>query len=221
MKSLNTLRLLLFDFDGVLADSNDVHLEVCRRALREAGITREISDGELTCHFGKPYLVVLREVMGSDFTPERLEKASRLQLRLLYSDWFMQQITLVDGTENLLSELKEKGFKVGVASGNDRRFLEKALSHLGIDDFFDVVVSSDDVRNSKPEPDMILKAMRALGVREGETVYIGDSQNDIIAAKKAGVKSIFVLSGILKKEKAEELGPDLIVDSIRDIKRFL
>ena len=217
MDFLRKTWFFLFDFDGVLADSNKLHLEVCRRVLREAGLCREVTDEELTSRFGKPYEVVLREVAGPDFPSDKLVAARPLQLQLLYSDEFMGKLKPAEGIFELLDALKAKEFLLGVASGNDRVFLAKALRTLGLDFFFDVVVSADDVVDSKPAPDMIVKAMDVVSASASETAYLGDSRNDVLAAQSAGVWSICVLSGILSLEEARGLEPALILDKAYDL----
>ena len=103
------IKLIIFDFDGVLVISNRAHIGVTRRALRHVGIEREISDSEITYHFGKAYRNVLKAIMGKDYTEERLEKAARYQYNLLLSDWFMKRMQPIKGLEEFLIELKKRG----------------------------------------------------------------------------------------------------------------
>lgn len=207
-------KLLIFDFDGVLVISNDAHVEVCQRALRKAGIDREIKYDKIAYHFGKPYRDVLKVVMGNDYTLEKLEIAYKEQRKLLYSNWFLENTQKIDGVREFLLNLKKKGIKLAIASGNERAFLDKALRFLSLKGIFDLILSAEDVSKSKPDPEMVYTAMRKFGVKPEETLFIGDARNDILAAKKAKVRSAVVLTGILDSEGAKELDPDFILQNV-------
>jgi len=210
-------KLIIFDFDGVLVLSNRAHVEASRRALEHAGVRREISREELTSHFGKPYGVVLKAVMGNEYTKEKLDLAYKYHSKLIRSDWFLENIDPIPRLKEFLQELKNLGIKLAIATGNERSFLERLLSYLNLAEIFDLTVCAEDVRNSKPSPDMILKAMEFFQVDGKETVFVGDAKNDILAARSAGVVTVAVLSGVLTQEEAEELKPDFIVNGVKDI----
>lgn len=209
--------LIIFDLDGVLWISNEAHVEVCRLALQKAGINVDVDAKKITSFFGLPYREVLKAVMGNEYTPERLDSAYREQQRLLYDSSFFRKVRKIDGVEAVLHELKKKGIKLAVASGNERTFLDKALDYLKLTEFFDLTLSADDVSNSKPNPEIILKAMNTLNVSPEDTLFVGDAINDVLAAKKARVYCAIVLTGVLTLEEAEDLDPDFILDSVVDV----
>lgn len=215
------IKLVLFDFDGVIADSNSSHVDVTRRVLKMIGSGRDISDQEIYEHFGKEYRVVLRELLGSECSEEKLAVASSLQQELLHSDSFFRGIVLFPGVRDFLSILRGKGVWLAVATGNDRCFIDKAVDVLGLDGFFDLILSSDDVSRSKPAPDMVLKAVDFFAVSLDEVLFVGDSRNDVLAAKSAGVKSVVVLTGILDREEALRLDPDFIIDDVSGIEGII
>jgi len=210
-------KLLIFDFDGVLVISNDAHVEVCRRALKKAGIDRKVKYDKITHYFGKPYRDVLRAIMGSDYTPEKLEIAYEEQRRLLYSDWFLENIEKIDGIREFLLGLKKKNIMLALASGNERAFLDRVIEFLGLDGIFDLILSAEDVSRSKPDPEMVYKAMKKFGVKPEETLFVGDARNDILAAKSAGVRSAVVLTGVLSEKEAMEMKPDFIFETVLDL----
>lgn len=214
-------RLIIFDFDGVLVISNDAHVEVCKRALEKAGIRREIAYDKITYYFGRPYKEVLKAIMGGDYTPEKLEIAYIEQNKLLYSDWFLENIRKVEGVREFLINLKKKGIRIALASGNERAFLHKTLNFLGLGGTFDLILSADDVRESKPDPEMVYKAMKKFRVKPNETLFVGDARNDILAAKNAGIKSAVVLTGVLDNIKARELNPDFILQNVLEVKSLV
>ncbi|MBU4341263.1 MAG: HAD-IA family hydrolase, partial [Candidatus Altiarchaeota archaeon] len=116
-----------------------------------------------------------------------------------------------------LQKLKGDGMKLAIATGNERSFLDRTMDYLNLDGLFDLTLCAEDVENSKPAPDIVLKAVEFFQVDKGDALFVGDAKSDILAAKGAGVTSVAVLSGVLDKEGAEELKPDFIVDDILDI----
>ncbi len=214
-------KLIIFDLDGVLCISNDAHLEVCIRALEKAGFKAKINPSDVTYFFGLPYREVLKGVMGEEYTPDKLEEAYSEQQRLLYSDGFFDNVKRIDGVVELLQDLKKKGIMLAVASGNDRVFLRKALNFLCLDDVFDLVLSADDVKNSKPDPEMVYRAMDEFGVNADEILFVGDARNDVLAAKNAGVSCAVVLTGVLDRGSAKEFEPDFILESVLDVESLV
>ncbi|RLI95441.1 MAG: hypothetical protein DRO90_00345 [Candidatus Altiarchaeales archaeon] len=214
-------KLIIFDLDGVLVISNNVHIEVIRRVLRHVGINKNIRDEEITCHFGKAYGDVLRAIMGKDYSEEKLEEASNYQYKLLNSEWFLKKIEKIPGLREFLLRLRKRNIKIAIATGNDRRFTERMLRFLNISDLFDFVATIDDVSESKPSPEMIQKIINALDIRKEEVLFVGDSRNDVLAARNSGVRCAVVLTGILTRADAEKLKPDFIIDNVLEVERIM
>jgi pyrophosphatase PpaX len=213
--------LVLFDFDGVLVISNDAHIDVCQRALKKAGIDREINPDEITDHFGKSYEDVLKAIMGEDYSPERFDIGYKEQRKLLYSDSFFKNVRRISGVREFLLGLRKKGIKLALASGNERAFLDKALRLLELDNVFDLILSAEDVSNSKPDPEMVFRAMEKFGVRPEETLFVGDAKNDVLAAKGANARSAVVLTGVLDREEAKKLKPDFILEDVFGVRSLV
>ena len=218
---MTKIKLIIFDFDGVLVISNRVHIDVTRRALRHVGIEREISDKEITYHFGKAYKDVLKAIMDKDYTEERLERAARYQYNLLLSGWFMDRMQPIKGLKEFLMKLKRRGIRIVTGTGNDKKFMNKALKFLKLDNVFDLILTIEDVKESKPSPEIVEKAMKHFGVRKNETLFVGDARNDVLSAKNAGVKSAVVLTGVLNREEAGKLNPDYILENVLEIERII
>ena len=210
-------RLIIFDFDGVLALSNEAHVEAARKALDKAGVRRDVPQDELTSHFGKPYKVILKLMMGDEYSKEKLDLAYEYHHDIIHSQWFLENIKPVPGLRESLQKLKGNDIKLAIATGNERSFLDEILKYLNLGDLFDLTICAQDVENSKPAPDMVLKAMKFFKVDKKETLFIGDAKNDMLAAKGAGITAVVVLSGVLDRRGAEELKPDFIVDDVLDI----
>lgn len=210
-------RLVIFDFDGVLVLSNEAHVEAARKALSKAGIRREVPKGELTSHFGKPYRVILKLMMGDGYSKEKLDLAYGYHHDIIRSEWFLENIKPIPGLREFLQKLREMGIKLAIATGNERSFFERVLNYLDLADLFDLTLCIEDVKNSKPSPDMVLRAVEFFQVKRKETLFVGDAESDILAAKGAEVTAVAVLSGVLNRDEAKELKPDFIVNGVVDI----
>jgi pyrophosphatase PpaX len=86
--------------------------------------------------------------------------------------------------------LKEKGIKIAVVSNNSKESVERALEVAGVRDLVDLVIGRTSLSDVKPDPSPIVKALNGLGVKSDKVVFVGDSESDMIAAGKAGVRFI-------------------------------
>ncbi|MCW4049465.1 MAG: HAD family hydrolase [Candidatus Bathyarchaeota archaeon] len=115
-----------------------------------------------------------------------------------------------DGVKEKLEEFKQRGFKLGIATNGQSGLTMDVLKTLKADHLFDVIVGADMVLESKPAPDMILKACEHIGVSPRDTIYVGDQPTDIQAARKA---RLLVIIGV----GTEELDATHSIDSVADI----
>ncbi|MBN1896745.1 MAG: HAD family hydrolase [Candidatus Aenigmarchaeota archaeon] len=215
------IKLVLFDFDGVLVNSNEAWVDVQNRLAKDIGVERKISYDSLKPMYGKPYMDVLRGLH-----PEARQDSDVLttmynnMMEIASSDDFLDSFSTIAGIEDSLIRLKKK-FKLAVASGNNKKVLHRFIEKFGLNGYFDFVVSADEVENGKPHPDMLNKALEHFGLEPHECVYVGDAVSDIQAAKKAKMYSIAVLSGALSREEATEMQPDFIVEDATKVQAVL
>ncbi len=95
-------------------------------------------------------------------------------------------------TLKVISEIREQGIKFAISTSMARDLLDKVLALSGLAKAVDAVVSSDDVKNGKPEPDIFLEAFRRINVNPKDGIVVGDSENDIIPGKKIGAFTVFI-----------------------------
>ncbi len=125
---------------------------------------------------------------------------------------------LMKGVPEKLETLKKHGFKLAIASNDKHSRIEESFAAMGIRSFFDVIIGCDDVDIGKPSPGMINEVLRKTGLREDETVIVGDSWHDMKMGRNAGVKAcIGVLTGCDTREKLEPLS-DTVIESISELK---
>jgi phosphoglycolate phosphatase len=109
-----------------------------------------------------------------------------------YSAHHDKDLRLFNGIKEMLDILKNRDIKLAVATNAYRVSTIEALKHLKIYDYFDYIISYDDVKEGKPAPDMLLKLLEKTKHKREDAIFIGDSQRDYLASKAAGIKFILV-----------------------------
>jgi beta-phosphoglucomutase len=187
------IEAVLFDMDGVLIDAKEWHFEALNRALGYFGYT--ISRAEhLTTFDGLPTrkkLEILSAERGlprglHDFLSELKQQYTIDQVHLKCKPMFVH--------EYALSNLKARGYKLGLGSNSIRSSVELMMKKSNLRHHLDVMVSNEDVKKSKPHPDIYLKVAAELGVSPTKCLVVEDNQNGIKAAESAGCHLLVVQS---------------------------
>lgn len=178
---------VIFDCDGTLVDSLDVHLRTWRKAFEDLGIP--FREEEIGKQFGKPGTAILSRVLPPGFHGKiaELTKSKRQH--------FAEQLTslkLCPGVEMVLKELRKRSIPMAVATSMSRESLHSSLRALEIEKYFDVVITAEDVNRGKPDPEMLLNAAEKLGEKPQNCLVVGDSVFDVLAAERAGMLVVVV-----------------------------
>ena len=201
---------VLFDFDGTIMDTNRVIIGSWQHTFK----TLRGREGDLyyiLSTFGEPLVQSLKKTFP--------EVSTELSMKI-YRDWqskrFLDMIELFPGTEEMLAEVRKRGYRTGIATSRIRGSLELALEKFDLTKYFDAIVSIEDIENPKPAPDTILKALEKLDAKPENAIMVGDSILDILCAKNADVASVLVswsatLSEKTKEDFAEDERPDYII----------
>jgi pyrophosphatase PpaX len=215
------IKVVIFDFDGVLVDSNEAWAGAFSKASRSVGIKKEFTLDDIRPHCGKSYMEVLRNTLPKYSAEADVMDAMYANfISLATSDEFIKSFREIKGIKGMLRWLKKR-CRLAVGSGNSKKLLNGFIEKLGMGKYFDLVVSGDEVKRGKPNPDMLLKIIRHFKVSPKEALYVGDARSDIIAAKRANIRSVAVLTGALNREEAEELNPDFIVSDATQLQELL
>jgi pyrophosphatase PpaX len=180
--------VVLFDLDGTLIDSGAIILASFRHATQSV-LGREIPDRELVASAPGSTLEVQMSAFDADRVDE-LVAAYRAHNTPLHDE-----LECCRGMEDVLRELKAQGRRLGVVTAKRRMTVGLAFKRLGIEPWFDVVVTCDDTVTHKPDPEPIQLALERLAARPADAAYVGDSPFDVAAARAAGVFAVAVSWG--------------------------
>lgn len=186
---------ILIDLDGTLLDSAPDMIIAANAALTEAGLAT-LSDKAIIAMLGKGvrYLAIssMEAVLGRKLTvSEEAEVVERFKKH--YHESNGCHTTVFEGVLEGLKAFKEAGFKLACVTNKIAEFTEPLLERTGISPYLDLIVSGDTTDRQKPDPEPVWYAMEQLGVEK--TVMIGDSVNDIQAAKNAKIPAVCVTYG--------------------------
>jgi HAD superfamily hydrolase (TIGR01509 family) len=210
---------LIFDLDGTLVDTVYAHVFAWQRALAEEGmpipgwrIHRRIGmSGGLFAR------AVAREV-GRDLSPEETE-AIQLRHGAIFRELLPDRQPL-PGAVDLLARLRQRGITHGIATSGRRPEIDKSLEALGVGDET-VVIDRRDVARAKPAPDLFLACMAALGVEAADCYVVGDAVWDLLAARRANMLSVGLLSGGYGSDELLEAGAYRVYDDAAELHRSL
>jgi len=180
---------VIFDMDGVLADSNAAHLLAFQSLGREIGVpfTEEL----LAKTFGMHNNQIFKIWLGDDIDSAKIRELS-LKKEQMYRDVAIQSLQPIPGAVSLVERCFEAGFRCAIGSSGPRANVELAIWRLGLGDRISTVVSGDDVENGKPDPEIFLRALKGLEVEADSCLVIEDAPQGVQAAIAAKMQVIAV-----------------------------
>jgi HAD superfamily hydrolase (TIGR01509 family) len=178
------------DLDGTLIDTAKLLAEAWKEAFKSEGVS--VDYGELYKN--------TKGISSKDIIRRYKKESSTEDLNRIKEKRKSNFIKFINKGSNLLypetikviDEIRSKGIKFAISTGMSRDLLGKVLEFSGLTNIVDSVVSSDDVQNGKPEPDIFLEAFKRINVNPREGMVVGDSENDIIPGKKIGAFTVFI-----------------------------
>jgi HAD superfamily hydrolase (TIGR01509 family) len=208
-------RAALLDVDGTLIDSNYHHALAWYRAFRRSGIVLPLWRIHRHVGMGGDQLVPallgqrLDEERGEEIREARDEEYGRL----------IGEVTPLQGSRELIAELKERGLTVVLASSSPQDEIDYYLDLLDARELADAWTTDDDVRATKPEPDLVHAALEKAGTEDA--VMVGDTPWDVEAAKKTGIETICVMTGGFSEQELHDAGAVAVFESVEELRRHL
>lgn len=220
------IHALIFDFDGLMVDTETPALQSWQEIYAEYGVTLSVHDWAITLGANAGFdahahLVTLLRQRDPQLAEQVIvARDTILARRQARKDELSAPQTLLPGVAELLDEARTKGLPCAVASSSSRRWVEGWLERLGIRHFFATVVTADDVAATKPAPDLFLEAARRLGLPPATCLVLEDSPNGIRAARAAGCPVVAIpgaISGQVPLPPADLTLPNLAHTTLADL----
>lgn len=218
-------QLLIFDLDGTLINSA-LDLAIAVNTMLET-LERDTFDEEVIHGWvgNGALILVQRALSGTRTVDESLDEAlveKALDVFLKYYGKNLCNATIpYPHVTTTLNALKEKGYRLAIVTNKPFAFVEPILEGLGLSGLFELILGGDSLPLKKPDPAPLLHVCEKLGVRVDESVMVGDSKNDILAANTCGMQSVGVTYGYNYGESIGVYNPDVIIDDFRDLLKFL
>lgn len=208
---------VLFDLDGTLLDTIADLAEGANRMLAELGRPLR-SQAEIHGFVGKgiPNLVERCLTEGCSATPGEVAHGIAV-FRRHYAQVNGLQARIYPGIEESLATLRSRGLRLGCVTNKAAAFTEPLLVRMGLADCFEVVVSGDTLPVKKPDPAVLLHACRHLGIPPGGALMVGDSANDALAARAAGMPVVLVSYGYSEGMPVDTIECDGLLSDVREL----
>lgn len=195
---IKKIKAVLFDMDGLMIDSEPLHLQAFNRVLEKYG--KHLTEEENK----ERYIGLSDEDEALDMVdrfrlPISAEEVVR-QKQIIFMQLLKSQIVAQAGLINLLKNLKQNGYKTAIASSSGLDEIKTVISGLGIDSYIDAYCSAEEVKNGKPAPDVYLLAAKKVGVDPSECLVLEDAPKGVQAGKAAGMTVFAIPSQYTKGE---------------------
>lgn len=203
----------IFDIDGTLTSTNQLIFDSFNLIAKKY-LNKTFTDDEIISMFGPPENDILKRLCGENY------ESARKDYFTYYSKnhW---KAELYSGIKEILEHLKSKNYPIGIFTGKGRDASLITLKKLGVDHYFDLIVTGDDVENHKPSPEGILKFINHFKLNPDRVLMIGDSVSDVIASKGAGIKIASVLWDSYGKEEVKTLSSDYYFHFVKELRKFI
>ena len=209
------IKLLIFDFDGTLADTLP-HLINCVQKCIDKYNLRQFTKEDVHEYNGGVLGNILKEFGAKEEQVPEIEK--------YFASIFLDNIAdicLYDNVSQTLKDLKQKGYTLAVATNRGRETIIPLLKSLGIISEFEIIISESDVENKKPNPDMINLILNKLNYSENETLVLGDTKFDILMSQNANCKSCYVCYDTKLDNDIVKLNPDFTIHNFKELNNIL
>ena len=207
------IKALVFDFDGLIVDTEMSSYQTWQEIYAEHDCQLPFSTWAI-CIGGSPQLFDPCEYLEQQIGRPVLREEIRLRRRQRHIRMVEAQPVL-PGVEDYIHSAKRLGLKIGVASSSRHEWVDTHLTRLGLIDYFDSIKCFDDVKRTKPNPELYLAVLDALGVHGQQAIALEDSPNGVIAAQQAGIFCVAVPNPVTSQLSL--LHADLCLSSLTEV----
>jgi beta-phosphoglucomutase family hydrolase len=203
---------IIFDMDGVITDNKEQDFTAWKRVFADFGLDLNM-DGYKS-FTGMKGEEIVKKYIKPDAGEEEATSLTRRKEEYFIEEIKKNKIEPTKGVERFLNDLRASGIKMGIGTAAMKFKANAILEELGLKHYFDVIVSAEEVKRGKPDPETYLKAVEMLNLKPAECFVIEDAPNGIEAAKNGNIKCI----AITTTHERSELGKaDIIIDSFDEL----
>ncbi len=209
------LKALIFDFDGLILDTETPEVLVWQSIYRDHGFELPVHEWEKTIGgYGISNFDAAEHL--SLLSSGRLDAVSMKSRYRVEADAIIHASPILPGVVDLIEDARRKGLQIAIGSSSPHSWVDPHVNRLGIRHYFNHIICQDDVPpgRTKPNPDIYLKALDALDVRNTEAAVFEDSPNGVLAARRAG---IFVVAAPNPLTQKMGVSGDLTVSSLAEV----
>lgn len=213
--------LIIFDLDGTLLDTRKDIADACNHALRCCGCPERMLD-EYNTLVGRGITNLFKGALPEEIRTDAMVEKMRSFFVPYYNEHKCDSTRPYEGIEGLLEALEEKGIRIAVASNKYQHGTEELVKRYFGRFSFTAVLGQRERFPLKPDPSVIIEAMKAAGVSDtDDVVYCGDSDVDMQTGRNAGIRTIGVTWGFRSKEELAAYSPWLLADTPEEIRTVL
>ena len=205
------INTILFDLDGTLIDTNGIIVESFEQVMKEFLPEIEPSLDLIKTFIGPP----LVDSFSKYRDPETVQAMIK-HYRNYYMAHEHSYYNMYPDVDFVLKELKKRGYYIGIVTSKFREAAWPSMVHFGIDKLIDAYVAVDDVEHAKPHREPVDKALSEIPNATG-AIMIGDNWSDVMSGKNAGILSAGVAWAFKGREQLEEVKPDYMLESMKDL----
>ena len=210
------IKCVLLDLDGTLIQTTGIIIDAFKVTFKKYFPELKLTEDDYTNMLGATLFTTFGYYASSKEQVDEMVKF----YREYSNDLIEQGLLAYPGAKEMLAFLKKKGIKVGVVTSKMRSVATHHLELTHLLEYIDGIIGYEDVKEHKPSPEPILHALTLLDAKKSATVYVGDHENDIIAAKKAGIFTCAVTYSHRLKEMLS-YQPDYVIDELLNIKDLI
>lgn len=207
-------KLIILDFDGTLGDTQSLIINTLQQTIRQMHLPAR-TDAQCAATIGLSLTKAFTTMFG--FSDEEGEKCAAVYRDIFDRDNTPGRVQLFPHVKQTLSTLHQRGFTLSIASSRHSQTLVQYAGDLGIAPYLSYIISAAEVKNAKPDPEMVDKTLAHFQLQPDDAIVVGDATFDIDMAHNAGVKAVGVTYGNGSREDMVRVGADWIVDDFASL----
>lgn len=204
--------LILFDLDGTLLDTEPLIIETFRQTLKKYKPELTLTRDQEIALLGP----TLHESLEKYLEPEQAKLAFD-DYRKLNIELHPSMIKTMPNAKDLLEVLKVKGYPMAVVSSKKKEAVQLGLQLTQLDSYFQTIIGYDEVKKFKPDPEGLLNACKVLGMAHDDALYVGDTDTDMMAADKAGMFSVALITHEERKDALLKTKPNASINNLMEL----